>query len=272
MPDSHIELSAEARRALTSVSTATLTSQLLMRGYRATFIAGVQPLRPDVRMVGRAFTLRYAPSREDVGFRVDYDNSADLQRLAVERVGPGDVLVIDARGQTRAASFGHIIATRIAKRGAAGLVTDGSLRDTPAFRSLNLPVYCAGAHAVTSSVAHYAVDMQVPIGCGEVLVMPGDMVVGDAEGVVVLPQSIAEEVAIAASEQELVERYALERVREGESIRGLYPLAEEQRTAFETWRHGHGRVLDAASGRPRVEGDAAQPTSERPSDLSGTGE
>jgi regulator of RNase E activity RraA len=177
-----VELSRGATEALLRVSTATLTSQLLRRGFRSTFLAGLLPQRPDLRMVGYAFTLRYVPSREDVGFQVNYDNDRDIQRRAVETVGAMDVLVIDARSEMRSASFGHIIATRIWQRGAAGLVTDGALRDRPSFASLELPSYCRGSHATTSSVAHLAADLNVPISCAGVLVMPGDVVVGDAEG------------------------------------------------------------------------------------------
>jgi regulator of RNase E activity RraA len=232
-------LTPEAIEKLRSVTTATLTSQLLKRGFRNTFISGLTPLRPDLRMVGYAFTLRYVPAREDVGFYVDYDNATNVQRLAVEGVGPEDVLVIDARSEVRAASFGHIIATRIMRRGAAGLVTDGGLRDSPRFRSLDLPTYFRGPHAATSSIIHHPVDMNVPIGCGGVLVMPGDVVVGDAEGVVIVPATVAEEVAHEADEQEKAEEYIFERIQAGESIRGIYPLNEQHRSEYEAWRAQH---------------------------------
>jgi regulator of RNase E activity RraA len=231
-----VTLSEAAHEALSEVSTATLTSQLLRRGFRRTFLAGLFPQRPDLRLVGYAFTLRYVPAREDLGFNVHYDNERDVQRRAVETVGPGDILVIDARNETDAASFGHIIATRISRRGAAGLVTDGALRDRPAFKALELPSYCRGSHAATSSVAHMAVDLNVPIGCAGVLVMPGDVLVGDAEGVVVIPAELAEAVAHDAVEQELVEAFALEQVESGDSIRDLYPLADSRRNEFEAWR------------------------------------
>lgn len=225
---------------LTGPSVATLTSQLLLRGYRNTFVAGLQASRPDLRLVGRAFTLRYVPTREDVGFNVAYDNDKDVQRLAVEAVAPGDVLVIDARGVTSAASFGHIIATRLMKRGAAGLVTDGALRDSYRFRELDMPAYFRAPHATTSSVAHYAVDMNVPIGCGGVLCMPGDIVVGDAEGIVVVPQQVAADIVDDAVEQELVEDFALARVSDGETIRGLYPLSADRKDEYAMWRDTTG--------------------------------
>ncbi len=233
------EVSADAREKLRSVSTATLTSQLLDRGLRNTFLAGLYPLRPDLRMVGYAFTLRYIPAREDLADEV-YDNSRNVQRLAVEAVGPEDVLVIDARGDVGAASFGHILGTRILQRGAAGLVTDGALRDTPGFRRLDLPTYIRAAHATTSFVAHHPVDMQVPIGCGGAAVTPGDVVVGDGEGVVVIPAKMAEEIAHSAHEQEIREQYFQERVAGGAGIVGVYPPNDETLAGFERWRQERG--------------------------------
>ncbi|MCY3902402.1 MAG: hypothetical protein OXF62_21080 [Caldilineaceae bacterium] len=233
------EISAAAKEKLRSISTATLTSQLLDRGLRNTFLAGLYPLRPDLRMVGYAFTLRYIPAREDLADEV-YDNSRNVQRLAVEAVGPEDVLVIDARGDVGAASFGHILGTRILQRGAAGLVTDGALRDTPGFRRLDLPTYIRAAHATTSFVAHHPVDMQVPIGCGGAAVTPGDVVVGDGEGVVVIPAKMAEEIAHSAHEQEIREQYFQERVAGGAGIVGVYPPNDETLAGFERWRQERG--------------------------------
>lgn len=239
------ELSALTHGRLLRASTATLTSQLLKHGFRRTFLAGLKASHPGSRMVGRAYTLRYAPSREDVGFEVDYDNSRNLQRIAVEGVPPGAVLVIDARGETSAASFGHIIATRMAMRGVAGLVTDGCLRDSNLFDTVPMPVYFRGAHATTSSVAHWPVDLQVPIGCADVLVVPGDVLVGDDEGVVVIPAKIVDEVAEGAARQEDVEAFALERVRAGEPIADIYPLKPTRRGEYDAWRAAQGK--DSAS-------------------------
>lgn len=241
----HHRLSQDARRALQHVSTATLTSQLLRAGFRNTFLGGVAPLRPDLRLVGYAFTLRYVPAREDLGMQVDYDNTTNVQRLAVEAIGPEEVLVIDARRESRAASFGHIIATRILRRGAAGLVTDGALRDTPRFRALDLPVYAGAAHATTSSIMHHPADMNVAIGCGGVQVQPGDVIVGDAEGVVVIPAHVAEDIAKAASQQEDLEEFVLDKVQGGASIRGVYPPDAQTRAEYEAKRSkktpGHER-------------------------------
>ena len=204
-------------------STASLTTQLLKRGFRNCFIPGLTSLRPDLRMVGTAFTLRYVPAREDLDMSTDYNNETNIQRIAVETIEPGQVLVIDARSDVRAASFGHIIATRILRRGAAGLVSDGALRDSPSFRELSLPSYCRGVHATTSALVHHPADMNVPIACGGVLVMPGDVVVGDAEGVVIIPSNIAGDVAQAAYEQEGLEHFIWTKVDAGSSIKGVYP-------------------------------------------------
>ena len=226
-------ISRAAWDALHRVSTATLTSRLMKAGLRNTFLGGLGPLRPDLRLLGYARTLRYVPAREDLDMQVDYDNATNIQRLAVEAIEPEEVLVIDARGEVRAASFGHIIATRIMKRGAAGLVTDGALRDTPRFRSLNLPVYARSAHATTSSVMHHPADMNVVIGCAGVQVCPGDVVVGDAEGVVVIPAHIAEDVARDALRQDDMEEFILQKVQQGASISGVYPPDAATKAEYE---------------------------------------
>lgn len=225
-------LDEDVAQALEVVSTATLTAQLLRRGIGTTFLVGVRPLRPDLRMVGRAVTLRYVPAREDVGTGATFDNHTNPQRIAVESVGPGDVLVIDARGDIRAGALGNILATRILRRGAAGIVTDGAFRDSPGFVELDLPTYAAGANAAISSTIHHPVDFGVPIGCAGVLVMPGDVVVGDAEGVVIIPEKLAGSVAADALEQERLEAYVLRHVDEGASIHGVYPPSDETMAAY----------------------------------------
>jgi regulator of RNase E activity RraA len=221
--------------ALSRVSTATLSTQLLRRGFRNAFIPGLVSTRPDLRLVGYAFTLRYVPVREDVGVHGAPDNRTNVQRIAVESVGPGDVLVIDARGDLSAGVLGDILASRVARRGAAGIVTDGCFRDSAGFRTVAMPCYHREPNAGVSWLAHHAADANVQIGCGGVLVVPGDVVVGDEDGVLVVPSAIAEEVAHGAAEQELVEAFALERVEAGESIADLYPLSEARRQEFEAW-------------------------------------
>lgn len=222
-------------KKLHHISTATLTTQLLKRGFQNTFIAGLTPLRPDLKMVGRAFTLRYVPIREDLDKAVEYDNDSNIQRLAVEQIEEGDVLMIDARSNVNAASFGYILATRIMVRGASGLVTDGGLRDTPGIQKLDLPVYTRLPHATTSVKVHHPVDMNVPIGCGEVYVQPGDIVVGDAEGIVVMPESVANAVAHDGYEQETLERFLQEQIAQGKNIKGTYPPNEQTLKDYSVW-------------------------------------
>lgn len=220
-------------------TTASITSELLDLGYRNTFMRGVLPLNPPRHMVGYAFTLRYIPSREDLDFRVDFDNLTNVQRLAVEEVGADDVLVIDARGELSAASFGHILATRIMRRGAAGLVTDGALRDSHRIKELELPSYSAGVHGTVSSVRHHPVDMNMPVACGGVAVFPGDVLVGDAEGVVVIPIGVAESVARDACERDVLEEYLQGRVDKGDGIVGVYPPDEKTLAEYRTWEGGN---------------------------------
>lgn len=227
-------LSDAARDALANVSTATLTVQLTRRGIQPSFLAGLRAARPDLRMVGYARTLRYVALRTDV--REAMRGSEDAQKRAVESVSPGDVLVIEARGQTSAGTIGDILAARVLARGGAGIVTDGAVRDSPGIAELPLPTYFAAANAASLWHAHIPLDVDVPVTCAGSLVMPGDVLVGDAEGVVVLPAALAEEIAHAALEVERRESFALERVRAGESFRGLYPLSAEREPDYERWR------------------------------------
>ncbi len=240
MADTHrpVTLSAEASAKLRTVSTATLTSQLLKRGFRNTFLGGLTPLQPHLRMVGYAFTLRYVPMREDMA-DLNYDNSTNVQRIAVEQVGPDDVLVIDARGDVRAATLGNILATRLMVRGAAGVVTDGALRDTPGFKELDFPAYIRAPHATMSFLIHHPIDINVPVGCAGVLVVPGDIMVGDGEGVVAIPAAVAESVAHDAYEQERLEEFIQAKVAAGASIRGVYPPDDATQAEFAEWRRSH---------------------------------
>jgi regulator of RNase E activity RraA len=144
--------------------------------------------------------------------------------------------VIDARGEAGAGTIGDILAARALARGATGIVTDGGARDSPARAGLEIPAYYHAPHAAVLGLVHYPLESNVPVACGGVLVMPGDVMVGDAEGVVVIPAAMAEDVAVGAFEQELREEWALERVQAGESIRGVYPLAPEREAEFEAWR------------------------------------
>ena len=200
-------------------------------------IAGVRPTRPGTRLLGYAFTLRYVPLREDVR---DAGPNPNAQRQAVESVGPEDVLVVDARGERGAGTIGDIMATRVMARGAAGVVTDGGLRDSAAVTALELPVYRQVDHPGALGRIHFPLEVNVPIGCGGALVMPGDVIVGDDDGVVVLPAALAEEVAAEALVQESRETWALERVRAGESLPDVYPLPAERREDYEAWAKERG--------------------------------
>lgn len=224
----HPPLATGTLRALGIASTATLTTQLLARGLRNTFLPGLTALNPGrTHMVGEAFTLRCIPSREDLDVLAVYQDYDHPQRRAVESVPPGAVLVIDCRGRTRAASLGHILATRLLRRGCAGIVTDGAVRDSHGFATLDLPTFAAGTSATTNLAQHHVVDIEVPIGCAEVAVYPGDIMVADHDGVVCVPRHLADEVAEAAVEQDRLEEFILERVAGGAPLRGTYPPDED---------------------------------------------
>jgi 5-oxopent-3-ene-1,2,5-tricarboxylate decarboxylase / 2-hydroxyhepta-2,4-diene-1,7-dioate isomerase len=231
-------LPEETLAALGRVSTATLSSQLRKRGIEHAFVEGVRPTRPDRSMVGLARTLRYLPLREDV--LAERGGGMNAQKRAVEEIAPGEVLVIEARGDHGAGTIGDILALRALRRGAAGIVTDGGLRDSPAFAGLDLPVYYAVPHAAVLARRHVPLEVGVPVACGNVLVMPGDVVVGDAAGVVVVPASLAEEVARGAVEQEREERFIYQAVDAGAGIDGLFPLGPERRAEYEAWRRREG--------------------------------
>jgi 5-oxopent-3-ene-1,2,5-tricarboxylate decarboxylase/2-hydroxyhepta-2,4-diene-1,7-dioate isomerase len=228
-------LSDEAVAALKQVSTATLTVQLAARGVASTFLTGLRPTRQDLRMVGYARTLRYVALREDVRDSLR-GSGPDAQKRLVESIEPGEVAVIEARGELQAGTIGDILAARVLARGGVGIVTDGGVRDSPGVAELDVPTYFRIANATSLWHRHIPLDVDVPITCADVLVMPGDVLVGDAEGVVVLPMQLAEDVARDALEVEQREAFALERVKAGEPIAGLYPLSDARRPEFEAWR------------------------------------
>jgi len=230
-------LSPETRSLLAEISTATLTSQLMARGLRNTFMQKVYRLTTGgPSMVGEAFTLRYIPAREDIDVSAVFEDRNHPQRKAVETIPSGHVLVIDCRQDIRAAGAGSILVTRTMMKGAAGVVTDGGLRDSPTIEALDYPVYCGGRSAPTNLTRHHAVDINVPIGCGDVPVYPGDIIVGDREGVVVIPRHLADEVAQLGREQTLMEDFVTERVLAGQSTFGLYPPNAETLAQFEAWK------------------------------------
>jgi regulator of RNase E activity RraA len=230
-------MTPETRQRLKQVSTATLTTVLFKRGLRNVFVQGIFLLnRAAPRMVGEAYTLRYIPAREDLDQLGAFEGRGHPQREAIEACPPGHVLVMDARRDASAATGGDILMTRLMVRGAAGIVTDGGLRDTPTIEKLEFPVYCAARSAPLNLVRHHAIDAQVPIGCGGVAVYPGDVLVGDGEGVVVIPAKLADEVAPEAAAQTEFEDWVEVKVKEGRSIFGLYPPNAETKAEFESWK------------------------------------
>jgi regulator of RNase E activity RraA len=236
-------LSPETREKLKTVSTATLCTALFKRGLRNQFIQDVRPLNPTLgNMVGEAFTLRYIPAREDLNPISVFQDRAHPQRKAVEECPPGAVMVIDSRKDARAASAGGILVSRLMKRGVAGVVTDGGFRDSPEIAKFAMPAYHNRPSAPTNLTLHQALDINVPIGCGDVPVWPGDAVVGDGEGVVVIPAHLADEIANEAVEMTAFEDFVQEEVLKGRSILGLYPATDPQTlTDFATWRAANKR-------------------------------
>lgn len=236
-------LSDDTRARLMRVSTASVATALFKRGLRNQFVQGVLPVAPKAgNMVGQAFTLRYIPAREDrnpIGVFRDPDHP---QRVAMETCPPGQVLVMDARKDRRAATAGSILVTRLALRGAAGLVSDGGLRDVAGIGRLDMPVYCACPSAPTNLTLHEALDINVPISCGDAPVFPGDVMLGDGDGVMVIPAHLADEIAEECLAMESYEDFVLEQVQGGASIIGLYPgTREESLKKYQEWRQRTGR-------------------------------
>ena len=237
-------LSSTTRAQLKTVSTATLCTALMKRELRRQFIQDVHPLNPAAGpMVGEAFTLSYMPAREDLNPLSVFQDRTHPQRVAVEQCPAGSVFVIDSRKDARAASAGSILVSRLMVRGVAGIVTDGGFRDSPDIAQLAIPAYHHHPAAPTNLTLHQAIDINVPIGCGDAPVFPGDIVVGDAEGVVVVPAHLADEIAAEAVEMTVYEDFVSECVLKGDrSIIGLYPLIDEDaKREFADWRKTTGR-------------------------------
>ncbi len=231
---------ASTREQLKKSSTPTIATILFKLGLKNQFIQDVKPLalgKPN--MVGEAFTLRYIPAREDLNPITIFRDPKHPQRVAVEECPEGSVLVMDSRKSSRAASAGSILVARLMVRGAAGVVTDGGFRDSSIIAKMQMPSYHKAPSAPTNLTLNQALDINVPIGCGDVAVFPGDIIVGDDDGVMVIPAKIADTVAEEAAKMELYEEFVTEKVSEGYSIIGLYPLtSEDNRLDFETWKKG----------------------------------
>jgi regulator of RNase E activity RraA len=237
-------LDPAVRDKLKGVSTATLASALYKRGLRNQMVQGAVPLSPPKggSMVGEAYTLRYIPAREDLNPMTVFRNHAHPQRKAVEECPAGAVFVIDSRKDARAASAGAILATRLMVRGCAGMVTDGGFRDSAEIGALAMPSYHQRPSAPTNLTIHQAIDINVPIGCGDAPVFPGDVVVGDGDGVIIIPAGIAAEIADEAVEMTAFEDFVLEQVQGGQKTLGLYPPTDESNLErFAVWRKERGR-------------------------------
>jgi len=226
------------REKLRKVSVATLTTALFKRGLRNQLIQDVHPLNASLgNMVGEAYTLRYIPAREDLNPITVFKDRGHPQRKAIEECSPGGVMVIDSRKDARAASAGSILVARLMKRGISGIVTDGGFRDSQEIAKLAIAAYHHRPAAPTNLTVHQAIDINVPIGCGDAPVFPGDVIVGDGEGVVVLPAHLADELADEAIEMTAFEDFVTEEVLKGRSILGLYPATEERTLQdFAAWR------------------------------------
>jgi regulator of RNase E activity RraA len=230
-------LSSETLEKLSNVSTATLTTALFRRGFRNIFIQGPQRMNPGPSMVGPAYTLRYIPAREDLDGLDSFADRENPQRKGVEECPESAVFVIDSREDATAASAGCILVTRLQERGCKGIVTDGGFRDTPEISALRMPAYHSRPSAPTNLTKHHAVAINDPIACGGVAVFPGDIIVGDNEGVVCIPRHLVTEVAQEAEEMTVFEDYVLERVQKGDTIFGLYPPTDpETMDRFKVWR------------------------------------
>lgn len=231
-------LSIETREKLKNISTPTIATCLFKKGFKNQFIQEVKPLQlGKPTMVGEAYTLRSIPAREDRNPITVFRNADHPQRVAVENCPAGHVLVIDSRKDARAASGGDILVTRLMVRGVAGIVTDGGFRDSANIAKLAIPAYHSRPSAPTNLTLHEALDINIPIACGDVAVFPGDVLVGDDDGIMVIPAHIVDEVANECIEMTLFEDFVLEKVQQGNAVIGLYPSTDEKWVAeFELWR------------------------------------
>lgn len=236
------ELTDEIREILGKVGTSTLTGVLNRRGLRSMTLYDVSPLRPEQGpMVGPAFTMRFIPSREDKDGPVNRERSM-IQPQAMEECPPGHVLMVDSRGDSRAASAGDLYVGRLKARGCAGIVTDGGLRDTDGIARTGLPAYLRRPSSPPSPIVHRPMDLQLPIACGGVAVYPGDIVVGDKDAVLVIPPEIVEEVAREALETYEYEEFCEAEVARGRPLKGLFPVAgDEAKADYEAWKAKQGK-------------------------------
>ena len=244
-------ITAESIAILKHISVATLATALYKRGLRNQVIQDVHPVGRDhgkksvpgaPNMVGPAFTLRYMPAREDRNTLAEFRNPQHPQRQAIEQCPEGHVLVMDSRKDARAASAGDILITRLMMRGAAGVVTDGGFRDSDSIAELDMPAYHHRPSSPTNLTLHEAIDINVPIGCGDAAVFPGDYIIGDNDSVIIIPADLVDDLAAEAVEMTAYEDFVVEQVKKGGSIIGLYPCTmDEHRQAFDVWRKQNNR-------------------------------
>jgi len=241
-------LKADVLDKLRQVSTSTLATQLYRRGFRQPTLIGLKLLSNVVDgFVGEAYTMRFIPAREDVNTPDPYRSGNTLQWETIENVPPGHVIVVDSRGDVSAASGGDMLMTRAMVRGAAGFVTDGGLRDGHVLADLPFATYAREVTITTRAASHHVADVQTPVSCAGVAVYPGDVLVGDRDGVVVIPRAIAEEIADPSLAQEQMEAYLNTRIKGGEPLWGIYPPSDETKAQYEAWR---AAAADASGSLP----------------------
>src|SRR4051812_21424272 len=231
-----LPLDAAVVRTLSAITTATLTTVLLKKGLRNTWLRGARPLQPgQPRLVGRAFTLRFVPAREDLATPASWGSPIST-RAAIEAMPAGCIAVVDAMGVTDAGIFGDILCARMKKRGVAGLVTDGVVRDISGVLGTGLPVWCRGSAAPPSVAALTFVGWQEPIACGGVAVFPNDIVVVDQDGAALIPAALLDDVLAVAVEQERLEDWIMREVEQGAVLPGLYPPNAENQARYKAWK------------------------------------
>ena len=230
-------LSNELKIIFSNTSVATICTALFKKGLKNQFIQRVSPLNSkSFNMVGLAYTVRYIPAREDLNSLEVFKNPKHPQRIAIEECPKGYVLIFDSRKDPRAASAGAILVTRLMVRGCAGVVTDGGFRDSDEIKRLKFPAYHNRPSSPTNLTLHQAIDINIPIGCGDVAVWPNDLIVGDNEGVVVIPKEIIKEISDEVKSMNIYEDYVIDKVQKGASIKGLYPLTDEsEKKAYDNW-------------------------------------
>jgi len=242
---------------LKAISSGSLTTELFRRGLRQCFLVGLKALNPNAaKFAGEAFTMRFIPAREDIdtyATLTPYPNPDNLQWEAVEQIGAGQVLVIDSRGDISSASAGNVLLTRMMVKGVAGIVTDGAFRDGQEIAAMPFPAYARDVVASTRLSTHHAADLNVPVSCAGVAVYPGDILVGDGDGVTVVPRRLAAEIADAGEKRDILEGYLVKRIASGEGLYGVYPPTPQTRADFEAWQKAGAREEDIT----RIRAEAA---------------